>query len=109
MEIDSTDLPIVWAVGVHLLFIVLAVIFTLFRKYSLAGGLAWLVTVGSLLLGLFWFLILGGGRKNTHANESVQMALDPAGGLYITLYIVITLIIGALIAWFCKRRRAVRV
>ncbi|WP_394939395.1 hypothetical protein [Psychromicrobium sp. YIM B11713] len=107
LEFDSTDLPLVWAVAVHLLFLVLAVILTLFRKYSLAGALAWLVTLGSLLLGLFWFLILGGGRKNTHAEESVRFAFDPAGGLYITLYIVITLAVGGFISWYCKKRRRV--
>ena len=78
---DPTFLAIV---GGHLLVLILAVLFTVLRRYSLGGFFAWIATLASLLLGLFWFLVLGGGRKNSQANESVQFALDPDGGLRVT-------------------------
>lgn len=90
-------------VGGHLLVLALAVLFTLMRKFSFGGFFAWVASVASLLLGLFWFLILGGGRKNPHADQSVQFALDPQGGLWITLYIVATLLIAYAMTWVCKR------
>lgn len=71
---------------------------------GLASFLGWLVTVGSLILGVLWFLMLGGGKKNTHADESVKMALDPQGGLGITLYIVVTLVLGYLISHLAKKQ-----
>lgn len=38
--------------------------------------------------------MLGGGRNNDRANESAEFALDPNGGLWITLYIVVALIVA---------------
>ncbi|MFF5624844.1 hypothetical protein [Microbacterium sp. LWH10-1.2] len=93
-------------VGGHLLVLVLAVLFTVLRKYSVGGFFAWIATVVSLLFGLFWFLVLGGGRGNSRANESVQFALDPQGGLWVTLYIVAALVIAYVLTWICKKGKA---
>lgn len=90
-------------VGGHLLVLILAVLFTVMRRFSFGGFFAWVASVVSLLLGLFWFLVLGGGRKNSHADQSVQFALDPQGGLWITFYIVATLLIAYAMTWVCKR------
>ncbi|WP_341955959.1 hypothetical protein [Microbacterium sp. LWH13-1.2] len=92
-------------VGGHILVLLLAVLLTVFRRYSAGGFFAWLATIASLLFGLFWFLVLGGGRKNSQADESVQFALDPNGGLWITLYIVGALIVAYAMIWICKRGR----
>ena len=90
---DLSD-PFTLALIGHAAAAVLAIVFFLVRLNKLAVGLAWLVSAASLLLALLWFLILGGGRKNTHADESIRIALDPNGGLWLTLYIVITLALG---------------
>lgn len=92
-------------VGGHLLVLALAILFTMLRRYSVGGFFAWVATVASLLLGLFWFLVLGGGRKNSQANESVQFALDPNGGLWVTIYIVVALVVAYAMTWICKRGR----
>ena len=99
---DPTFLVIV---GGHLLVLLLAVLFTVFRRYSMGGFFAWIATVASLLFGLFWFLVLGGGRKNSQADASVQFALDPNGGLWVTLYIVVALVVAYSMTWVCKRGR----
>lgn len=99
---DPTFLVII---GGHLLVLLLSVLFTVFRRYSVGGFFAWIATVASLLFGLFWFLVLGGGRKNPQADASVQFALDPNGGLWVTLYIVIALIVAYVMTWVCKRGR----
>lgn len=99
---DPTFLAIV---GGHLLVLVLAILFTVLRRYSVGGFFAWVATVASLLFGLFWFLVLGGGRKNSQANESVQFALDPNGGLWVTIYIVVALVVAYAMTWICKRGR----
>ncbi|GAA1231851.1 apolipoprotein N-acyltransferase [Microbacterium phyllosphaerae] len=92
-------------VGGHILVLFLAVLLTVLRRYSAGGFFAWLATIASLLFGLFWFLVLGGGRKNSQADESVQFALDPNGGLWVTVYIVGALIVSYAMTWICKRGR----
>ncbi|WP_194764418.1 hypothetical protein [Microbacterium sp. UFMG61] len=99
---DPTFLAIV---GGHILVLFLAVLFTVLRRYSVGGFFAWVATIASLLFGLFWFLVLGGGRKNAQADESVQFALDPEGGLWVTLYIVAALVVAYSMTWICKRGR----
>jgi hypothetical protein len=99
---DPTFLAIV---GGHILVLFLAVLFTVLRRYSIGGFFAWVATIASLLFGLFWFLVLGGGRKNAQADESVRFALDPEGGLWVTLYIVAALVIAGAMTWICKRGR----
>lgn len=89
----------------HLLVLLLSVLLTVLRTYAVGGFFAWLATITSLLLGVFWFLVLGGGRRNPNANESVRFALDPEGGLWVTLYIVIALVISYAMTWICKRGR----
>lgn len=110
MDLSSaTDDPMFLAIiGGHLLVLLLAVLFTVLRRYAAGGFFAWVATVASLLFGVFWFLILGGGRRNTQANASVQFALDPDGGLWVTLYIVASLVIAAAMTWICKRGAARR-
>jgi hypothetical protein len=99
---DPTFLAIV---GGHILVLFLAVLFTVLRRYSVGGFFAWVATIASLLFGLFWFLVLGGGRKNAQADESVQFALDPEGGLWVTFYIVAALVVAYSMTWICKRGR----
>jgi len=110
MDLSSaTDDPMFLAIiGGHLLVLLLAVLFTVLRRYAAGGFFAWVATVASLLFGVFWFLILGGGRRNTQANASVQFALDPEGGLWVTVYIVASLVIAATMTWLCKRGAARR-
>lgn len=90
-------------VGGHLLVLVLAILFTVMRKYAVGAFFSWVATLVSLLFGVFWFLALGGGRGNSRADESVRMALDPQGGLWITLYIVAALVISYAMTWVCKK------
>lgn len=92
-------------VAAHVLVVLLAVVFALLRRYSVGAFFAWVASIASLLFGLFWFLVLGGGRKNSEANESVQFALDPQGGLWVTVYIVAALVISYSMTWVCKRGR----
>jgi formate hydrogenlyase subunit 3/multisubunit Na+/H+ antiporter MnhD subunit len=106
---SAADDPVFLAViGGHVLVLVLAVLFTLLRRYSVGGFFAWVATIASLLFGAFWFLVLGGGRGNSRADESVQFALDPNGGLWITLYIVVALVIALVMAAICRRGRTNR-
>lgn len=104
IEIAPEDMPYVWALVGHVAALALALLAMALKWNGLAALLAWLVTLGSLLLGVLWFLMLGGGRKNTHADESVALALDPKGGLWVTLYIVVTLILGYLITRVVNKR-----
>ena len=101
----AADPTFLLVVGGHLLVLLLAVLFTVFRRYSAGGFFAWVATAASLDFGLFWFLVLGGGRKNSQADESVQFALDPNGGLWVTLYIVGALVVAYAMTWLCKRGR----
>ena len=86
--------------------LLLAVLLTVFRRYSVGGFFAWVASIASLLFGAFWVIVLGGGRGNTRADAAVQFALDPNGGLGVTIYIVSGLVLSFAMAWICKRGRA---
>jgi formate hydrogenlyase subunit 3/multisubunit Na+/H+ antiporter MnhD subunit len=107
MDLDAiaSDPALLATIGGHLLVLALAVLFTVLRRYSIGGFFAWIATLASLVLGVLWFLILGGGRGNSRADESVQLALDPQGGLGITVYIVVSLVCAYAMTWLCKRGR----